>query len=347
MPDLKNTLPGNTQPAQRLADLLDNRGEQGDVPLPLLEHEEQELQELLAVADWITQTTKAEPSAQFRQQSRQRILKQINQPKPVTFWQGLRLIFTEGLSSFKIKRRTALVLMSIILLVAMLSVGGTNIVLASSDALPGDSLYNIKILIEQAQLVVASPEQRVEQINGNLETRVEEIEALVEAGRFEDLQVALATFDSEVSDLANAMASLPPQSPERSEAHQLLLETAHNNRIQVLTSLLDKVPESARPAIEKAIQSTSDLEPQETKGKPEKTVTPQPTKEKPAGKPEDINTPEKGKPTTLSTPEKRSNPTATPKPTHTPKPTKVPPGQVDKDKPEKPDKPDKPEKKEK
>jgi len=342
MPRLDEQNNANTHLIDHLANLLDGISEKDQLIAELPEQEAQELEELLAAASWISQAPKIEPSDEYRQQSRVRIMEQINPPQAVTFLGRVRLIYTEALRSMRIRQRTALVLMSIVMLIAMLSVGGTQVVLASSDALPGDNLYEVKIMIEEARLLVSSPEKRVVQIDENLQTRLEEIEQLIEQGRFEDLQVALNQFDTNVNDLAQAMANLPPQSPERSAAQQLLLETAHLNRIRVLTSLLDKVPENARQAIEKSIHTLDYISTQEPNQKPEKSVTPKPTKDKTTGKPEDTGNSVTGKPTKTSKPENKPDPQVTITPTQTANSKNIPPGQVDKDKDkDKPDKDDK------
>jgi hypothetical protein len=335
MREFKQTNQENPQKTDLLAALLE--GHTGEVDLAALasDNDQQELSDLVAVAEWVKLTPRIEPPDEFRMQSRQRVLERLSSPQSVTFWQRVRHIYTEALRSMQIRQRTALIIMSILMLIAMLSVGGTQIVLASSDDLPGDSLYSIKLFVEQARLMAATPEEKVNQLDELMQIRLVEITELINQGRYEDLQVAISGFNFSINQMSDTLESLPPQSHQLYADRQLVLETAHLNRIRVLSSLLGKVPENARQSIEKTIQNSKPYRPQEKQEKPADTITPSPTIKKTTDKPEDPGNSNIGKPTKENVSENKPDPTVTIAPTKTVKPTNIPPGQVNKDKPEK------------
>src|SRR4051794_20650767 len=78
------------------------------------------------------------------------------------------------------------------LVLAGLALAGWLAVARAQAALPGDSLYGLKRLSEQAGLALTlDPTAKAQQHGQLLHTRLYEIVALVVAGRYEDLPAAV------------------------------------------------------------------------------------------------------------------------------------------------------------
>jgi len=139
----------------------------------------------------------------------------------------------------------------ILTLVASLAGGGT--VYASGNALPGDTLYPIKLAVEDARLLISDDAGDVLLNIEFLQTRMEEVQALIEANREDDLNLVVDPFSERISSAAQSLAAVARDDPERAAQLALLLEQALSIHTEVLTSLLETVPDEAKPAIEHAI----------------------------------------------------------------------------------------------
>ena len=70
---------------------------------------------------------------------------------------------------------------------------------ASESALPGEGTYPLKLLVERAQLLATIDDSRALELRlGFLQRRVDEIASLVEAGRTDDIHVAVQRLEGEL-----------------------------------------------------------------------------------------------------------------------------------------------------
>ncbi len=140
------------------------------------------------------------------------------------------------------------------LLVFALFMSGIGVVRASASSLPGDRLYGIKRANEQIQLVISlSVDGDRRLLLEFVEKRLEEVEALLELERYDDIEGALNGLDDSLEALSEIDASTEDEVPG-SFAH---VEEKLEKHIQVLQAVLEKVPENAKPAIEKALERSS------------------------------------------------------------------------------------------
>jgi len=139
----------------------------------------------------------------------------------------------------------------ILALVASLLGGGTAY--ASGNALPGDALYPVKLAIEDARLLITEDAGEVLLNIEFLQTRMQEIQTLIEINREEDLNLVIDPFSERISSAAQSLEAVSRDDNERATQLALLLEQALSIHTEVLTSLLDTVPDEAKPAIEHAI----------------------------------------------------------------------------------------------
>src|SRR5690348_244444 len=100
-------------------------------------------------------------------------------------------------------------LMLLGLVLAGLALTGWLAVARAQAALPGDGLYGLKRLSEQASLALTlDPAAKAQQHGQLLHTRLYEIVALVVAGRYEDLPAAVDELRAEIDSTAVAARAL-------------------------------------------------------------------------------------------------------------------------------------------
>jgi hypothetical protein len=152
-----------------------------------------------------------------------------------------------------LRLRPAYAIVAIALVFALLG-SGIGVVRASADSLPGDRLYRVKLTGEKIQLAMSLSDQGDQHLLiGFAEDRLLEAEALLENGRYEDLDQALLGLEDALEDLAELEISEEEQEPG-SIGH---LEAKLTKHQQVLQEVLEKCPDSARSAIERAIERSS------------------------------------------------------------------------------------------
>ncbi len=205
-----------------------------------------------------------------------------------------------------------------------LGVSAASVMAASQEALPGDLLYPLKQDIEELRWSVVPVQLHEELAAYALGERIEEMASLAEAGHL-DLAIAMApAVDREYEHLVALDQDHDTASTARIERHLLVLD-----------GLLDKLPPTARAAVEDVIERTPTIGqgnddasnagnagganpaaaggpggavgPVAT-GKPESTPRPERTP-----KPEPTAKPEPAKP------EPTAKPDPTPRPEHTPR----------------------------
>ena len=120
-----------------------------------------------------------------------------------------------------LKRRFVMTWVVIVTTILSL-ISGTGAVYASSDALPGDTLYPVKMWVENIQLAIAPEDVDTGLHIRFAEHRVEEAVELILEGRFEDLDEAVDGYQKRTELLTQTMARLQAEDPE--EAVKLRLE---------------------------------------------------------------------------------------------------------------------------
>jgi DNA-binding response OmpR family regulator len=129
-----------------------------------------------------------------------------------------------------------------------------RVVAASASALPGDRLYPIKIGLEGIRYALALDEAEHPDIHLLFaRERIEEVCALLEAGRLEGLSETLAAFESEMLAASWAVAHPGGVPPEEVVALRGSLEAEALHHNEILSALLTDAPEEARPGLEHAL----------------------------------------------------------------------------------------------
>jgi hypothetical protein len=233
----------NDQNAQILAQALEAMEKGASNPVEILAQypeAKDELSELIDIVRLYRNHPTPTFSPRFRYAARSRILSHVIAGESITFWTSLRRISHNLILTYK--RRTA---MSIVLIVTLLlSLVGGGTVYASQDSLPGDWLYPVKMAVEDARLALTSEEGGLyQQLAGE---RVEEVLTLIQHERYDDIPAAMQRFEIQVAGGARSLHQRGGFDPEVLSGH-----------VEVLTGLLEVVPDQAKPAIEQAITVSS------------------------------------------------------------------------------------------
>lgn len=219
------------------------------------------------------------PREEFRKKGHQKLLSEITAQTPATRLQ----VILQNLRSTKIRshRKFSLAQIAMAAFLAFSLITG-GVAYASDGAVPGDPLYGLDRALENMQLGLTFNPDAVAELRLKLvEERLAEAEDRFLAGDIENGQKALDAYGAEISALAQLLAG-----PEGFDQDGLtdMVNKAHDVHINVLSGLLDTVPEQAQDAIQQAIDH-SGLNIEEPGGS------------KDAGKPADAGKPEgTGKP---------------------------------------------------
>ena len=131
-------------------------------------------------------------------------------------------------------------------------VSGVGVASASASALPGDALYNVKLGIEETRLAFSlDPASDAELLIQFASTRLEEVSALSETSRDDDVELALLGYEETISRLIDL--SISDEITEDPE----VLDKIHNgldHHQDVLLRVMEKAPPSAIKGLENAME---------------------------------------------------------------------------------------------
>ncbi len=245
------------QISQTLADCLDaiDSGKK-TVPECLEVYPElaQELEPLLEVAKELSIAGQINPRRQFQETAHARIVSQLPSRRP-----GLRFAhqFQHKIQTTSLKHRQYFQpwVVALIVLIAIATLG-TGTVFASSQALPGDWLYPVKLNVEQVRYTLAPPGQKVGLILKYLDERRSEITTLENSKRYKDLPQAVSKLEGLSNQLIDQFSQEVENQVSDKPENVGTINSSLSNNVQVLNRVLDNAPDPAKPAIEHAIQMT-------------------------------------------------------------------------------------------
>lgn len=137
---------------------------------------------------------------------------------------------------------------SLAAMLAGIALAGNLTLAAAAEALPGDLLYPVKLLAEQADLVLARDEEARRDLQLRVaDARLREAVALAERGQPERAAEAASAY-------ARAVEALVPSETEVEERVAKALSARLAEHQSRLSQVLGRAPEPARPALEQALQ---------------------------------------------------------------------------------------------
>ena len=180
--------------------------------------ENDELKSLKDTADGILHiASQVEPSEESHDAQRRKLLASIaKEQESVTFAAKTR---NKQQTLGKPQRRFA---MSWVFIAAALFAlaGGSGVVYASGDALPGDALYPVKIASEDVQLFFSDDEGDVDLLLKFMDERVGEMDQLVDRDDIENADIALNVYENQMKQLTSLMTKMQPDDPVAGDALQ-------------------------------------------------------------------------------------------------------------------------------
>jgi hypothetical protein len=251
--------------AQNLSDLLaeylaaaEAGGADSDGRLAQRPQDEAVLRELMPLAQELRQMPAPAPSAAFRARGYRSLMREIER-QPNWRWQ-LRQILQSLAAMFAgrgPKLAPAWVCMFAVIILC-LSVSG--VVLAAEGALPGDPLYGLKTTVEDVRLAVTPTEGDVGLHARFAERRLDEIEALVAAGRLADVPRAAAEYETHVGRALAALASAGETDASARERLATQLDRMLAEQSAELDALAGQMPAQMAPVIQQARAASTDVQ---------------------------------------------------------------------------------------
>ena len=270
-----------------------------------------ELEPLLRMTQQMQPLAKAGPRPTFARMARWQLENQLSTSrKAVTFERQSR--HTKAEPKFLPQRRfsmSALQLFIAAVLAFTATAGGTAY--AANASHPGDALHGLDLAIENVQLHLAPDVASKVQLRLQFASeRLAEAQTTFAENDVTDGLEAVNEYGSEISAAAQLIGG---EGGADKDALAALLEAVHGIHQQVLTQLLDTVPDQAKAGIQNALDASSHTGKPEDVGKPDQT-----------GQPDNVGKPDNtGIPDGVGNPNRTGQPDNTGKPDQTGKPTGV------------------------
>ena len=151
-------------------------------------------------------------------------------------------------------RQPAYILASVVLALGLL-VMSAGVAWASEGSLPGDALYNVKRTIEETRLALTwTAVSQAALLTQYIDGRMVETEALLAAGREEDLDMSLAGYEDMLSRLIDLVGQTPTSGGPGSLEH---IQESLTRHIQTLQRVQGQVPPEAQQTISHAIDHSN------------------------------------------------------------------------------------------
>jgi len=209
------------------------------------------LEPLLTLALEIQPPPDVEPSTGFKIRARVQLMEQIHAGRAVTKWPEPR--YKNQTSLMPRRRRFSMIGIIVAAVLAFSALGGGT-AYASQDSLPGDILYPVKLGTEQVRMILpANDLAKAELALSFAEKRVEEMTALAEKGRPENLDLALDKYDDALAVAIARIEAARGKALTTANISELVAE-ATAKHLSVLDRVYDKVPAQAKAVVEKAKQ---------------------------------------------------------------------------------------------
>jgi len=213
-----------------------------------------ELRPLLEMAAWMGSARAAlEPRAGYVRASRARLvgrIGEINAAPPLSWWQRLG-------GMFRGRRRYALQLAVVVMMLACLVLGSSGMAYASQGTLPGDALYPVKLGVEQVQLWAnLDPADEVRLHMQFSQNRVEEIEELVNLGRYQNIHQAMLDYEYHIDQATQQISRLALLNREGAGELALEMDNILADQSVLLNTLIATVPTETASDFVRAISVT-------------------------------------------------------------------------------------------
>lgn len=214
-----------------------------------------ELEPLLRMTQLMKRLTAAGPRPSFARNARLNLENQLAKPGiVVTFKSRFRRIWQEP--KFLTQRRFSMsVLQLVIAAVLALTATTGSVAFAANASNPGDALHGLDLAMEKIQLNLAPDVASKVQLRLQFANeRLDEAQATFSENDLTDGLEAVHDYGEEISSIAQLIGE---EGGSDQEALASLLDAAHAIHTEVLTGLLDTVPDQAKDGIQRAIEASN------------------------------------------------------------------------------------------
>ena len=206
----------------------------------------EQLEPLLRIALEIREPPDVRPSASFKVRARVQLMDQIHGRQAVTKWPWFR--YNSQVKPIPYRRRFSMVRLIVAIVLTLSAVGGGTLY-AAQASLPGDTLYSVKLSTEQAGMMLPGDDAaRAERALNFADRRVEEMAALAEKGRPQDLDLAVEKYDYALNMTLTRIEQASDKGLPTGNITALVAE-ATAGHLLVLDEVWDMVPDEAKAAI--------------------------------------------------------------------------------------------------
>jgi hypothetical protein len=214
-----------------------------------------ELRPVLEAALWIQeQRDKFDPRPGVMRASKARVLNQIRQEQAARSLpadEPAERGFFWGLPWLDQKMHTLRTAFTI-LLIAFLVVSTSSVALASAGAIPGDSLYPLKLGLEEAALAVTPSEAGDAQLRIDFaQRRLREIQMLTLEGRYDYIPSAVQNFEAQVQDAVKTLSTVASNDPKQAEMLAQSLQNTLADQTEMIIILSNVVPQHTRSELKR------------------------------------------------------------------------------------------------
>ncbi|MCU0489467.1 MAG: DUF5667 domain-containing protein [Anaerolineales bacterium] len=156
------------------------------------------------------------------------------------------------------KKQSNIRLIVVILAAVVILAGAIGVTRAAAQsAIPGDALYPVKTGLEQTRLSLASDAGvRAEMKMEFAEKRLDEIQKLIQEGRYQEVNAAVLAFESEINGAILELGTLAEIDPTRAAAIAKVITSALTRYAQALSALAASAPDSVRSEVARALDTT-------------------------------------------------------------------------------------------
>jgi hypothetical protein len=220
-----------------------------------------ELKPLLEAEVWLKEQKAAvEPRPGFVRASRSRLLEKI-EAEPVVTGGWLERTWTQLTRAVGSGWRVALEIAVAAVLLACLVLSGSGVALASQEALPGDTLYPVKVSLERVELLVTpGTAEKITLHNQFAQARLVEVQELVMEGRFNYIRETVSNFEAHVTQAAQLLTVLARRDPENAKKLAVSMKETLASQRSFLSFLMTVVPPEVTPEISRALGIVADGE---------------------------------------------------------------------------------------
>ena len=241
-----------------------DKGETVEESLARYPDKRDELEPLLHAAQITRTTPSVVPSPDFREGARDRMVSMIREKESETARHHttrrrgfLKWLFPHAGVSGPV-RRSALAATAALTALLVVTAASVGVVHASSDTLPGDSLYPVKLAAERLRMAISLTQN--EELRLRLQfasERLEEANELAARNRGEEIEPLMRQYAAELEAANGILRRQRDRDSEATSVYRLIRHQLDQQQAQLM-AIQDLVSDEARPAVEHALAASED-----------------------------------------------------------------------------------------